>query len=74
VRADDITHRAPLARPAVDGPRDKSLANDEGKDTDDEHTHSDETTSGWTPDRPDAVRVGTPKRNPVIARSVGEPL
>jgi len=74
VRADDITHRAPLARPADDGPRDKTLHSDEGKDTDDEHTHSDETTSGWTPDRPDAVRVGTPKRNPVIARSVGEPL
>jgi NADH-quinone oxidoreductase subunit B len=74
VRADDITHRAPVARPAVDGPRDKSLADDEGRNTDDEHTHSDETTSGWTPDRPDAVRVGTPKRNPVIARSVGEPL
>ena len=37
-------------------------------------THADEATSGWTPDRPDAVHLGTPKRNPVIARSVGEPL
>ena len=29
---------------------------------------------GWNPDRPDAVHLGTPKRNPIIARSVGEPL
>ncbi len=50
------------------------LAADEGGDTDDSRTRADETTSGWTPDRPDAVHLGTPKRNPVIARSVGEPL
>ncbi len=50
------------------------LADDEGGDTDDARTDADEATSGWTPDRPDAVHVGTPKRNPVIARSVGEPL
>jgi NADH-quinone oxidoreductase subunit B len=50
------------------------LGDDEGADTDDRNTGSDETTSGWTPDRPDAVHLGTPKRNPVIARSVGEPL
>ena len=47
---------------------------DQGGDTDDGRTHTDEDTSGWTPERPDAVRLGTPKRNPVIARSVGEPL
>jgi NADH-quinone oxidoreductase subunit B len=50
------------------------LADDEGADTDDARTAELERTTGWTPDRPDAVRVGTPKRNPVIARSVGEPL
>ena len=50
------------------------LGDDEGLDTDDAQTRAPESTSGWTPDRPDAVRVGTPKRNPVIARSVGEPL
>jgi NADH-quinone oxidoreductase subunit B len=50
------------------------LGDDKGADTDDRSTGSDETTSGWTPDRPDAVHLGTPKRNPVIARSVGEPL
>ncbi|HEV3280256.1 MAG TPA: NADH-quinone oxidoreductase subunit B family protein [Acidimicrobiales bacterium] len=50
------------------------LADDEGGDTDDRRTGADETTSGWTPDRSDALHVGTPKRNPVIARSVGEPL
>ena len=50
------------------------LADDEGADTDDAGTGADEATSGWTPERPDAVHLGTPKRNPVIARSVGEPL
>jgi NADH-quinone oxidoreductase subunit B len=50
------------------------LASDEGLDTADSHAQGDEATSGWTPDRPEDVRVGTPKRNPVIARSVGEPL
>ena len=71
VRTDDITHR---------GPRDTSaagvgtLGSDEGRDTDDGQTEDGESTSGWTPDRPDAVHLGTPKRNPVIARSVGEPL
>jgi NADH-quinone oxidoreductase subunit B len=75
VRTDDITRRSPQAAlgPA-DGPHDRTLANDEGRDTDDGHTRTDEVTEGWTPDRPDAVHVGTPKRNPVIARSVGEPL
>ncbi|MGO8870476.1 MAG: hypothetical protein ACLQPH_03580, partial [Acidimicrobiales bacterium] len=53
---------------------DRPLADDEGGDTDDGRTHAAESTSGWTPDRPDAVHLGTPKRNPVIARSVGEPL
>ena len=52
------------------------LASDEGANTDDALTLAGEPeeTSGWTPDRPDDVKVGTPKRNPVIARSVGEPL
>jgi NADH-quinone oxidoreductase subunit B len=69
VRTNDITHREPaLGADAV------SLADDQGGDTDDARTGGDETTSGWTPDRPDAVHLGTPKRNPVIARSVGEPL
>jgi NADH-quinone oxidoreductase subunit B len=69
VRTNDITHREPpLGSGAV------SLAEDQGGDTDDGRTGDDETTSGWTPDRPDAVHLGTPKRNPVIARSVGEPL
>jgi NADH-quinone oxidoreductase subunit B len=54
--------------------RRSGLADDEGADTDDARTGADETTSGWTPDRPDALHLGTPKRNPVIARSVGEPL
>ena len=50
------------------------LGSDEGLDTADSHARGDEATSGWTPDRPEDVRLGTPKRNPVIARSVGEPL
>ena len=50
------------------------LTDDEGRDTDDAGTRSPEHTTGWTPDRPDALRLGTPKRNPIIARSVGEPL
>jgi NADH:ubiquinone oxidoreductase subunit B-like Fe-S oxidoreductase len=70
VRTDDITRRGPRAV----GAGARSLSSDEGGDTDDERTGPDETTSGWTPDRPDAVHLGTPKRNPVIARSVGEPL
>ncbi len=69
VRTNDITHRDPaLGAGAV------SLAEDQGGDTDDARSGGDETTSGWTPNRPDAVHLGTPKRNPVIARSVGEPL
>ncbi len=69
VRTNEITVRgtAPELRRA-------GLADDEGADTDDAGTGADEATSGWTPDRPDAVHLGTPKRNPVIARSVGEPL
>ena len=75
VRTNDITHRKQLVVPgAADVPTGATLASDEGGDTSDAQTHGDETTSGWTPDRPDAVHVGTPKRNPVIARSVGEPL
>jgi NADH-quinone oxidoreductase subunit B len=68
VRTNDITHRGPLAPDSV------VRANDEGADTDDATHHGGESTSGWTPDRPDAVHLGTPRRNPVIARSVGEPL
>jgi hypothetical protein len=75
VRTNDITHRSPV--PLVgeaDRSRGAALSHDEGEDTDDGRTRADESTSGWTPDRPDAVHLGTPKRNPVIARSVGEPL
>jgi NADH:ubiquinone oxidoreductase subunit B-like Fe-S oxidoreductase len=64
VRTNQITRAA--ATPA--------LADDEGGDTDDARTTAAEATEGWTPERPDAVHLGTPKRNPVIARSVGEPL
>jgi hypothetical protein len=75
VRTNDITHRKPIgAQGRPGGPEAKALAADEGGDTDDARSHGDEATSGWTPDRPDAVHLGTPKRNPVIARSVGEPL
>ncbi|HWD51396.1 MAG TPA: NADH-quinone oxidoreductase subunit B family protein [Acidimicrobiales bacterium] len=75
VRTNDITRRPGRYTPTMpDGRGVRSLTTDEGGDTDDSRTHSDEETSGWTPDRPDAVHVGTPKRNPVIARSVGEPL
>ncbi len=70
VRTGDITRRTGVHgdRPAP------ALSDEEGGDTDDARTNADETTSGWNPDRPDAVHLGTPKRNPVIARSVGEPL
>ena len=75
VRTNDITRRGPLAEVGLAGGSDlKPLGSDEGEDTDDAREHSDESTSGWTPDRRDAVHLGTPKRNPVIARSVGEPL
>ncbi len=74
VRTDDITHRAPAAATGVDGPRDATPGHRRRRGHRRRATHSDETTSGWTPDRPDAVHLGTPKRNPVIARSVGEPL
>jgi NADH-quinone oxidoreductase subunit B len=33
-----------------------------------------EATPAWTPEQPDALHVGTPKRIASIARSVGEPL
>ena len=66
VRVDDITRRPGLGLEV-------SLSSDEGADTDDAISPSDGTT-GWNPDRPDAVHLGTPKRNPIIARSVGEPL
>ncbi len=49
------------------------LAHEEGSSTDDA-TAGEQPGEGWTPVRPDAVRLGTPRRNPVIARSVGEPL
>jgi NADH-quinone oxidoreductase subunit B len=72
VRTGEITRRRHEDGPS---PLDvASLGDDEGADTDDARTRSPEQTTGWTPDRPDAVRVGTPKRNRVIARSVGEPL
>jgi NADH-quinone oxidoreductase subunit B len=75
VRTNDITRRPGRYTPVMpDGRGVRTLANDEGGDTDDSRTHSEEETQGWTPDRPDAVHVGTPRRNPVIARSVGEPL
>jgi len=66
VRTDDITQRRGRGL-------ELPLSSDEGADTDDAHCPSSGTT-GWNPDRPDAVHLGTPKRNPVIARSVGEPL
>jgi NADH-quinone oxidoreductase subunit B len=75
VRVNDITRRGPASEVGLAAGSDTGpLGDDEGADTDDGRTHADETTSGWTPDRPDAVHLGTPKRNPVIARSVGEPL
>ena len=67
VRTDDITRRGRA------GGLELSLSSDEGAGTDGDHSPSNGTT-GWNPDRPDAVRLGTPKRNPIIARSVGEPL
>jgi NADH-quinone oxidoreductase subunit B len=74
VRTNEITRRNP-AEPGASGAVDLAgLAQDQGGDTDDGRTHAGEATSGWTPDRPDAVHLGTPRRNPVIARSVGEPL
>ncbi len=67
VRSGEITRRR------EEGPT-AGLDSDEGSDTDDARTRGDEEARGWTPVRPDAVHVGTPRRNPVIARSVGEPL
>jgi NADH-quinone oxidoreductase subunit B len=72
VRTDDITRRRTLA--PGDRPDTGDLASDQGGDTDDARGPDTDTTTGWTPDRPDAVHLGTPKRNPIIARSVGEPL
>ncbi len=76
VRTGEITRRRPtLSTPGSAGATGgRYLTDDEGGDTDDERTGAAEETTGWTPERPDAVTVGTPKRNPVIARSVGEPL
>ena len=65
VRTDDITRRGRSGGLALDA--------SQGGDTDDARDPGD-PTAGWTPDRPDAVHLGTPKRNPIIARSVGEPL
>ncbi|MHB1710773.1 MAG: NADH-quinone oxidoreductase subunit B [Acidimicrobiales bacterium] len=75
VRTNQIARRSDRRVPAgAGGTRGYLLANDQGGDTDDGRTRGDEETSAWTPDRPDAVHLATPKRNPVIARSVGEPL
>ncbi len=74
VRVGEITRRREVGGGLVLSRRPRPQAADEGADTDDGRTEADESTTGWTPDRPDAVRVGTPKRNPIIARSVGEPL
>ena len=71
VRTDDITKRKELILGGRLGKG--SLASDEGGDTDDGRGGHDGTT-GWNPNRPNAVHLGTPKRNPIIARSVGEPL
>jgi NADH-quinone oxidoreductase subunit B len=71
VRTGELTRRPPGLATPFEG---ASLGNDDGADTDDARTQGPEETTGWTPDRPDAVRLGTPRRNPVIARSVGEPL
>ncbi len=60
-------------RPGRDAALVHPLAHDEGSSTDDA-TAGERPGEAWTPDRPDAVRLGTPHRNPVIARSVGEPL
>jgi NADH-quinone oxidoreductase subunit B len=68
VRTGDITRRR-----TVDLAAGARYA-DEGADTDDNRTTQAEATDGWTPERADAVHLATPKRNPVIARSVGEPL
>jgi hypothetical protein len=71
VRSDGITRR-PV--PVLDGRPDTSgLASDEGGDTADARDRSGADGPGWTPERPDAVHLGTPKRNPIIARSVGKP-
>ncbi len=75
VRTADITERRLVGRPGrAEAPGGTIRSNEQGADTEDARTDSDEATSGWTPERPDAVHLGTPKRNPVIARSVGEPL
>ena len=71
VRSDDITQRRGVD--LSEHARAATLASDEGRDTDDAQA-PDDGTSGWNPRRPDAVHLGTPKRNPIIARSVGEPL
>jgi NADH-quinone oxidoreductase subunit B len=65
VRTDAITRRPDEL---------EALGSDEGKGTDDEGATGPESATSWTPDRPDAVHLGTPRRNPIIARSVGEPL
>ncbi len=71
VRADGITRR-PV--PDLAGrPDTAGLASAEGGSTSDAHDHEAERADGWTPERPDAVHLGTPKRNPIIARSVGKP-
>ncbi len=72
VKAEGITRR-PDATPA-DRAGVATLGHDEGAGTDDAHAAPGEDRGLWTPDRPGAVHLGTPRRNPVIARSVGEPL
>ena len=75
VRTNDITHRKQLVVPGpADVPAGPLWPMTRAVTP---TTHASTATrppSGWTPDRPDAVHLGTPKRNPVIARSVGEPL
>ena len=74
VRTDDITHRKPIGAGPAGGPDGRRWPRTRVATPTTPATRGDEATSGWTPDRPDAVHLGTPKRNPVIARSVGEPL
>src|SRR3984893_14943996 len=57
VRTNDITRRPELG--AAAGRSGLVRADDEGADTDDAHDRGPESTSGWTPDRPDAVHLGT---------------
>ena len=71
VRTDDITRRASSGlRPF----RQRRAVLGRGRRHRRRPDQDDDGTTGWNPNRPDAVHLGTPKRNPIIARSVGEPL